>query len=350
VGRETRCPWPPTLENAPRRRVHSRLPAAGGAGDRMSSTVFPHASSPAARRAGGPRSRATGRLRPAVGALAALLAAGGAAVPATAAAEHRIRVQTSRGVVELALEEYVAGVVSAEMPASFPPEALKAQAVAARSYALTRKMDARVAGRAFDIGSGVLAQVWTERPSAAGLAAASATAGEVLVLGVDPVEAYFHSTCGGRTEAGLAALGRDLPYLVAVDCGRCEKAPRARWRLEVPAAELGRIAGFGGAAATRARVVSRTASGRAERVSIEAGRRNVTLTATDLRQRLGWSRLPSVAFDVRAENGAFAFEGRGHGHGSGLCQWGAAGLAREGQGYREILGRYYPGTEIVRMY
>jgi stage II sporulation protein D len=282
-----------------------------------------------------------------VRALAALLAV---AAAGAARGEERIRVRAgdARGVVELRLEDYVAGVVSGEMPASFPPEALKAQAVAARSYALTRKIEAQAGGRDHDIGAGVLAQVWSAAPSAAARAAAEATAGEVLVAGMEPVEAYFHASCGGRTEAGLAALGRDLPYLVAVECGRCGRAPRVRWTVEVPAGELA-AAGLGPAPAA-ARVSERSATGRAARVELEAGGRRTSLAAVDLRQRLGWSRLPSLAFEVRAAGGALVFDGRGQGHGAGLCQWGAAGLAREGKGYREILAHYYPGTTVVRMY
>jgi stage II sporulation protein D len=260
----------------------------------------------------------------------------------------RVSAET-REVVELRLEDYVAGVVAGEMPGSFPPESLKAQAVAARSYALTRKIDAQAAGRAWDIGAGVLAQVFAKEAGPAARAAAEATAGEVLALGMEPVEAYFHAACGGRTEAGLPALGRELPYLAAVECGRCDRAPRVRWTLRLPARELAKAVGLGGAA-TAARVASRTASGRAEKVEVQAGERKVVLAATDLRQRLGFSKLPSLAFDVRAEEGDFVLEGRGQGHGAGLCQWGAAGLAREGKTYREILGHYYPGTEIAKMY
>jgi stage II sporulation protein D len=270
-----------------------------------------------------------------------------------ARAEELIRVLVRADpeqIEELRLEDYVAGVVSGEMPASFPPEALRAQAVAARSYALTRKIEAQAAGRRWDIGTGVLAQVYVHGgASAAAKAAVGATAGEVLVLGMEPVEAYFHAVCGGETEAGLPALGRDLPYLVPVPCGGCKDAPRARWTAKVTAAELGRTAGLGGAA-TAARIVSRTGTGRAERVEIARGERKAVLAASDLRQRLGYERLPSLAFDVRLDGGEFVLAGRGRGHGAGLCQWGAAGLAREGKGYREILGHYYPGTEVVRMY
>jgi stage II sporulation protein D len=257
-----------------------------------------------------------------------------------------------REVVELRLEEYVAGVVAGEMPASFPAEARKAQAVAARSYALTRKIEAQAAGRAWDIGTGVLAQVFSRRePPAAAREAAEATHGEVLAVEMEPVEAYFHSSCGGRTEGGLAALGRDLPYLVSVACGRCASAPRSAWTVRVDARELARAAGLPGEA-TAARVAARSASGRAARVEVEAGERRAAVSAVELRQRLGFTRLPSLALEIRSppRSGGFTFDGRGHGHGAGLCQWGAAGLAKEGKTYREILLHYYPGAEVVRMY
>ena len=272
-----------------------------------------------------------------------------AALAHSAAAEETIRVVSGKDVVELPLEDYVAGVVSGEMPATFPAEAQKAQAVAARSYALTRKIEAQAAGREYDIGSGVLAQVWADRPGPAARAAARATAGEVLVSGMEPVEAYFHSVCGGRTESGLAAIGRDLPYLASVKCGYCAGAPGARWTVAVAPRELARAAGLKGEASA-ARVVARTATGRAERLEIEAGGRTASIGAADLRQRLGFSRLPSLAFDVRPARGGFAFDGSGQGHGAGLCQWGAAGMAREGKTYRDILAHYYPGTDVVRMY
>ncbi|WP_083776996.1 SpoIID/LytB domain-containing protein [Anaeromyxobacter sp. Fw109-5] len=271
---------------------------------------------------------------------------------AGARGEELIRVRVSESperIEELRLEDYVAGVVSGEMPASFPAEALKAQAVAARSYALTRKIEAQAANRRWDIATGVLAQVYRQGASGPARAATAATAGEVMVAGVEPLEAYFHASCGGTTEAGLAALGRGHPYLPSVECGRCARAPGARWSVRIDARALASAARLRGAA-TDARVTSRTPSGRAERIEISAGPRRATVAATDLRQRLGYGRLPSLAFAVRAERGAFVFEGRGHGHGAGLCQWGAAGLAREGRGYREILGHYYPGADVVRMY
>ena len=250
----------------------------------------------------------------------------------------------------LPLEDYVASVTGAEMPPSFPAQALQAQAVAARTFALFKKLEAVAEGRPWHLGASVLDQVYRgSRPDPRAVAAARATAGEILVYEHAPIAAYFHSTCGGRTESGADALGRDLPYLKSVPCRWCRDSPRLRWTVHVSGEELGRLVGVGGAV-TRARVVARTASGRAARVELAHRGRRVTLAAVDLRQRLGFDRLPSLAFDVRVEAGAVAFAGRGAGHGAGMCQWGAAGAAKQGDSYRVILARYYPGTEIVRMY
>jgi stage II sporulation protein D len=281
----------------------------------------------------------------------AALALAGALAAGAARGDERIRVALPDGkIAELPLEQYVAGVVAGEMPPDFPPEAMKAQAVAARTYALVRKIDAEAKGKSRHVGASVLHQVFVRTdPGPAARAAAEATKGEVLVRGVEPVEAYFHSACGGTTERGADALGRDLDYLAAVPCGRCEGAPRVRWSVTIAAADLGRAAGLG-RPATSARVAERTSTGRAARVEIEAGGRKVVLAGADLRQRLGWTRLPSLAFELREAEGAFVFDGRGAGHGAGLCQWGAAGFAREGKTYAEILAHYYPGTELRRLY
>jgi stage II sporulation protein D len=255
-----------------------------------------------------------------------------------------------RLIEELPLDDYVAGVLSGELPASFPAEAQKAQAVAARTYALVKKIEAEAAGRSFHLGAGVLSQVYAgAAPNPSARAAAEATHGEVLVLGQEPVETFFHSSCGGRTERGLDALGRDLPYLVPVACGHCNQAPGARWTLTRTGAELGKALGLAGPVKSL-QVTEQTASGRASRVEAQVGGTRVVYTAADLRQRLGWSTLPSLAFEVKQRGGVFSFSGRGQGHGAGLCQWGAAGMAREGKAYREILRHYYPGTELAKLY
>jgi len=247
------------------------------------------------------------------------------------------------------MEDYVAAVVEGEMPPSFPPEALKAQAVAARSFALAKKLEAVTEGRSWHLGSTVLDQVYRAGRDPRARAAALATAGEVLAHDHEPVQAFFHSSCGGQTESGLAALGKDLPYLRSVTCGRCQAAPRYRWKAALPADEVGRALGLPGPVRA-VRVTARTAAGRVARLAVEGGGSKLSLTGADLRQRLGYERLPSLAFEVRVGRGGVAFVGRGAGHGAGLCQWGAAGMARRGASYRAILAHYYRGAELLRMY
>ncbi|MBF5045511.1 SpoIID/LytB domain-containing protein [Aggregicoccus sp. 17bor-14] len=242
----------------------------------------------------------------------------------------------------LPLEDYLAAVLGSEMPVSFPLEALKAQAVAARTYALQKKLEAY--GSPFHMGSSVLHQVYggMDREDARTRAAVAATRGQVLTYELAPIEAYFHASCGGRTESGAAALQRDLPYLKPVDCP-CGELPASHWSAQVSTAEMDAALRF---ASAGLRTAARTATGRVSRVA--AGARS--LDAAQLRQRLGYTRIKSLSFDVERNAQGFRFTGRGYGHGAGLCQWGAKVLADRGQGYKDILAHYYPGAELQQLY
>jgi stage II sporulation protein D len=251
----------------------------------------------------------------------------------------------------LPLETYLVAVLGGEMPPAFPAEALKAQAVAARSYALMRKIDARDSGKLYHLSANVLSQVYAGLASedSRAIAAVEATRGEVLAQGVTPVEAYFHASCGGETESGSAALGRALDYLKPVACPCQRHSPYAHWQLSLSATELGAATGL--ASVTSVEVISRTGGGRASRVRLRGPKGEEKIeSAIQLRAALGYQKLPSTWFDVHADGDHLVFEGRGSGHGAGMCQWGAKSLAESGQGYREILAHYYPGTEIQRIY
>jgi stage II sporulation protein D len=255
----------------------------------------------------------------------------------------RVRGQRVQLINVLPLETYLAAVLGSEMPRDFPPEALKAQAVAARTYALHKKLEAY--GQAVHMGSSVLHQVYAglSREDERTRAAVQATAGEVLTFELQPIEAYFHASCGGRTETGMAALGRDLPYLASVECP-CSGLPSSRWALTLPGPELRQaISG-----ASTLQVLSRSATGRARLVRVAPDR---VLDAVLVRQRVGYTRLRSLDFEVaEAGGGDLHIAGRGFGHGAGLCQWGAKVLADQGQDYRGILRHYYPGTELQALY
>ena len=180
-------------------------------------------------------------------------------------------------------------------------------------------------------------------------AAVLATQGEVLALGVTPVEAYFHASCGGRTESGAAALDRPLDYLKSVSCPCENHSPYAHWHAELSGAELGKAVGL--APVVECEVVSRTGSGRAARVQVRSEKGGVrTILANQLRTANGYQRLPRTWFDVHREGDHFVFTGRGTGHGAGLCPWGARIFAEQGKDYRAILDHYYPGTTVERIY
>ncbi len=242
----------------------------------------------------------------------------------------------------LGLEDYLVGVIGSEMPKSFPPEALKAQAIAARTYALNKKLEQY--GKPYHLGSSVISQVYkgldVEDPLTR--EAVESTRGLVMTWQLQPIEAYFHSSCGGRTEAGFEALGRDLPYLQAVDCP-CGRLSTSHWTLNLKPADLKSLGAAKGGAV---KVQGRSPTGRARRV--EVGARSVD--AVTFRERIGYMKLKSLAFEIQKSGDGWKVEGTGFGHGAGLCQWGARVYAEKGWDYRKILLHYYPGVELQTLY
>ncbi len=243
----------------------------------------------------------------------------------------------------LPLEDYLVGVLGSEMPRSFPLEALKAQAVAARTYALQKKLEQY--GQPFHLGSSVISQVYgglkAEDPRTR--EAVEATRGLVLTFDLQPIEAYFHSSCGGKTESGLSALGRDLPYLKPVSCP-CGKLPSSSWSMALSNDEMKSALG---SKPTGMKVEGRTSTGRVKRVHFAPNR---SLDAVTFRERIGYTKLKSLQFDLEPTAAGWSIHGHGFGHGAGMCQWGAKVLAEEGQDFREILSHYYPGTELQVLY
>lgn len=243
----------------------------------------------------------------------------------------------------LSLEDYLAGVLGSEMPRSFPLEALKAQAVAARTYALQKKLEAY--DKPWHLGSSVISQVYKGLAAhdARTQEAVEATRGQILTWRLQPIEAYFHASCGGRTEAGLDALGRALPYLRPVECP-CASLPQSQWSLQLSKAEAQRALG---GKLSALQVQGRSRTGRAKAVQLGPSR---SLDAVTFREKVGYGRVKSLAFEAAPHGDGWQLKGKGFGHGAGLCQWGANALAQQGKPYREILERYYPGTELQTLY
>lgn len=281
-------------------------------------------------------------------------------------------------VNRLGLEEYLQGVISAEMGRRSPEdrEALRAQAVVSRTYAM-RNMR-RWSKLGFDLYGTVSDQVYggvsAETPE--GNEAVSATRGRILTYGGAPIDAFFYSTCGGRTAGGTEVFrAADRIYLRSVsDIGPdgtvyCSLSPRYRWREEwtgeglratlqrtLPAATGTPVARV--REVSDVRVIYRTGSGRVAQLGIGLRESEVRVEGPAVRGVLrspSGDMLRSNAFELTVTGAGrqvtrLVAEGGGAGHGVGFCQWGAVGRSRAGQDFRRILEAYYAGATLERLY
>jgi stage II sporulation protein D len=241
----------------------------------------------------------------------------------------------------LDLENYLRGVVPAEMQASWHAEALKAQAVAARTYTLRYLRPDAPYDICATIDCQVYAGVAAEHPGSD--AAVAATAGEVLTYDGDLARVYYHSDSGGATASASEVWGYDLPYLPARS-DVATRSPHAQWSARIDprfaAAWLATV-GIDIGLLESLRVVATSASGRVVRAELVGARGRVVLDGAVLRTQLrGWG-LRSTRFEM---TGALSVRGQGWGHGVGMSQYGALAMAESGRDYRSILATYYPGT------
>jgi stage II sporulation protein D len=281
-------------------------------------------------------------------------------------------------VNRVGLESYVLGVVSAEMGRRGPEdlEALRAQAVVSRTYALRNRGRWRAEG--FDLYATVADQVYGGIGAETSEArdAVGATRGLVLTYGGQPIDAFFYSTCGGTTADGTEVFrAADRPYLKSVpDVGAdgtayCSISPRFRWREEwtgdalqatlrrtlpattgVPATQVGEVRDVW--------IARRTASGRVGELVVGLAGTDARVSGPAVRQVLrpaSGELLRSSAFTLTATGAGrrvtrLVADGGGAGHGVGFCQWGAVGRSRAGQTFQQIVTAYYPGATLERQY
>jgi len=304
-------------------------------------------------------------------------------------------------VNELDLEEYLYGVLPKEMPAEWPIEALKAQAVAARTYAVSNLGKWEHCG--FDLSADHSDQYYGgyDEEKEATNRAVDETKGEIILHEGMPIVAFYHSDSGGITEDSYDVYGKDFPYLKPVKDEFSFKSPYANWTVSFSHDEIenkmGNLKNSVGQI-TRIYIREKTSSGRVKEVVICGTKGEVTVTGTELRNMLG---LNSTLFDVNGtgkdytfiisgsgmsnsslnpnfyllsnygltnlsntsvlyllsgselkelnfiSNDNFTFAGHGRGHGVGMSQWGARGMAEEGYNYVEILQHYYKNVEIA---
>lgn len=278
----------------------------------------------------------------------------------------KVYINEEKRIATMDLEEYVKGVIAGEMPAEFELEALKAQAVAARTYAVKKMSLFGGGGDPEHPGSDISTdagqhQAWLSEMTLKERwgrnkyekywrkisQAVEETRGLVAVYQGDPIHAMFHSTCGQRTASAEEVWGFDYPYLKSVDCHWDKKSPRYNDRKEMTYAEVGQKLGFVVSAPAASltgiqdvvTVLSRTPSGRVQQVKVG----DKTVSGQQIREKL---ELRSNHFAIEGNAEKLVFKTQGYGHGVGLCQYGADGQAKEGRSFREILRYYYTGVEI----
>lgn len=250
----------------------------------------------------------------------------------------------------LSLRDYLIGVVSHEMPTSWPLHTLKAQAVAARSYTLKTRQERQ--GRGWDVESTIEDQVYRDVSSRKDLtqvrAAVISTDGVVLLGpgGQEPLKAFYHADCGGQTVPPSQVWGQGPDFGTAVD-PQCPSSPRSRWTLALSEGDfLKRL----GRAGERLLGIEMLAPGRgaskAERFRLRLRSGTVVMDANELRLKVGSTELKSTKFSVRSQQDQLVFEGKGFGHGAGLCQWGSRHLGQSGYDFTKILAHYYPRATL----
>lgn len=271
------------------------------------------------------------------------------------AAAFQIPVLTKDGTTEqMELQNYLTCVVLEEMPAEFEPEALKAQAVVARTYALRRfQSGTKHPGGAvctesaccqgFRTKEEYLARGGTEEEFEKIHTAVAATEGLVLTYGGKLIEATYFSCSGGKTEDALAVWGSDIPYLRSTDSPEAAYTDKTLASVTFTSSEFAKALGVSltGAPATWLGDVTYTAGGGVDSMVIGG----VSYKGTTLRQLLG---LRSTAFAITAVGDHITVTTRGYGHRVGMSQYGAEAMAVQGSSFEEILAHYYQGTVLTQ--
>lgn len=267
--------------------------------------------------------------------------------------EQTVMVLTEEGVAEMPLEEYLVGVVLAEMPADFEMEAKKAQAVVARTYSL-RSRDGRskhetaavctnpACCQGYFPSQDYLSQGGSQEAVDAAVQAVGETAGLVLTYDGSLIEATYFSCSGGRTEDAVAVWGTDVPYLQSTDSPGEEGAAHFTDTVTFSAGEFTQAIGreLSGLPGTWLGEITYTDGGGVD--SMEIG--GESYTGKQLRDLLG---LRSTAFMITPVGDSIIITTRGFGHRVGMSQYGADAMAAQGSGFEEILAHYYQGTELT---
>lgn len=260
-------------------------------------------------------------------------------------------------VSSLDLETYLMGVLPKEMPASWPVEALKAQTVAARSYAIY-KMKERKASK-FDIEASISDQAFEFSPVQYEKSKWSdkvqriirSTKGQILESHHKVIKAFYHSDCGGKTEKASDVWGYRQGYNGLVQSCFHPLSKSGTWSFEINRELLiEKVKKFFSIDTNfdllEIRVGSFSSSGRVQSLSFNFSNKNYSISAQDLRRIVGYSKIKSTLFKFQDLKERLIFKGLGNGHGVGMCQYGARSMAEAGKSYIEILQKYFPSAEL----
>ena len=265
---------------------------------------------------------------------------------------------TSESVIEMDIEQYVEGVVAGEMKNDWPMEALKAQAILARTFVLKFVGDKKSRHAGADISTDV-AEAQAYAPDSVNervRQAVSQTRGQAMAFDGEFVNAWFHAHSGGMTELPSVALeykNGDPPYLQPVSSRESDEAPESArsWTATFTAEQVQKACADAGTKVagqvTSVKLGETGESGRAKTLIVNGE----SVSAPSLRIQIGANRLRSTLIDdISVEDGKVTFKGRGYGHGVGLSQWGAYQLAEDGKNAREIIETYFTGVELVELW
>jgi len=231
-------------------------------------------------------------------------------------------------------------------------EALKAQVVAARTYAAYQKLSRQK--ELFDVEATVSDQVFggMGREDFLSRKAVEETQGQFILYRGAPIFAVYHSCCGGKTESPDYLWAGSFPYLKSIDCPFCLDSPHFIWNYQADGNQMANLLSQVLPAGRKVLGIlagRRSESQRILQVSIQGDQDRAEISANDFRRLVGRDQLRSTNFVVKESNGVFSFAGLGWGHGAGLCQWGAKGMAEAGENYRSILKYYYKDTALGKI-
>lgn len=256
---------------------------------------------------------------------------------------------------ELPLEEYLYGVIKWEISPDWPPVAVAAQAIAARTYALKKLETSLPENQDYHLLSTEDDQVYggVESEDPRSTNSVESTRGKVITYEGQLINAHYNACCGGYTATSADVWGKPFPYLEARADPFCKDSPYYDWQWKVEAEKLGKLlreAGLPLGKLYRIQPLSFDQSDRIKQLRIQYRGGEKYLKGSEFRRLVGTDNVKSTLFKVSRYARYFIFTGKGSGHGVGMCQWGTRGMAQKGYSTKEILQFYYPGTTIGQHY